>query len=316
MEKDYDTRSKLWLRQDLHPKNPFAQRNSITLRDTVNSTQRWQPFEGFAFKGAASSLNTLAVTNNFTNSVQRSEVTGTTSKTINSTFPDLIVSLSQLETLIRAQSWAQNTTVNVKYSRNTNEAQKISLEAANTYGADLRFKLLNYVDLAMSYNRRLGDKKDLIVNQLVQSSVHNDATLQGTLDYKKFRFTPKVDYVSDVAKGALGMTNQNTMTLTPSLLIKTDLQLPRGLKLPFFKNTIVFTNRIVWTTTLSYAMKKSKITIADNNRLFTLNSSADYELAKNLRMTFNTGLQRLWHKYMKQEDYISYQVGSTLTFQF
>ena len=72
----------------------------------------------------------------------------------------------------------------------------------------------------------------------------------------------------------------------------------------------------MWTTTLSYAMKKSPITIADNNRLFSLNSSADYEAAKNLRLTFNMGVQRLWHKYLKQEDYLSYQAGSTLTFQF
>ena len=35
-----------------------------------------------------------------------------------------------------------------------------------------------------------------------------------------------------------------------------------------------------------------------------------------LRMTINMGLQRLWNTYVKQEDYISYQVGSTLTFQF
>ena len=44
--------------------------------------------------------------------------------------------------------------------------------------------------------------------------------------------------------------------------------------------------------------------------------SADYEAAKNLRLTFNLGLQRLWHKYLKQEEYLSYQAGSTLTFQF
>lgn len=316
VEKDYDTRSKLWLRQELRPKSLFARRNSITLRDTVNSTQRWQPFEGFAFKGAAASLNTMAVTNNFTNSVQRDEVTGTISKTVNRTFPDLIVSLSQLEALAHARRWAQNATINVKYSRNTNEVKTISLDESKSYGIDLRFKLLNYADMAMSYNLRTADKNDLRADQLVQSSVHKDATLQATLDYKKFRFTPKIDYVSDVAQAVLGVTSQNTITITPSLLIKTDLQIPKGLKLPFIKNPIAFTNRIVWTTTLSYAIKKSPITIADNTKLFSLTSSADYEMAKNLRMTLNGGLQRLWNKYVKQEDYISYQFGSTLTFQF
>jgi len=316
VEKEYDTRTKLWLRDPLTPTGRFAQRNSLTLRDTVSSTQRWQPLEGYGLKGSAAALNTLSVTNNFSNSVQRSEVTGTVSKSINRTFPDMIVSLSQLELLTRTRRWAQNATVNLKYSANSNEAVAISREKGDTYGMDLRFKLMNLVDTASSYNLKLSKYKDLSSGQVTRQSRHDDLTLQGSFDYKKFRFTPKADYVSDVSKGTLGVVTANTKTLTPSLLIKSDFQLPKGLKLPFMKQVILFTNRIVWTTTLSYAIKKSPITIADNNRLFSLNSSADYEAAKNLRITFNAGLQRLWHKYLKQEEYISYQAGSTLTFQF
>ncbi len=316
VEKDFNTRPLLWLRDSMKPSNPFAQRNSVTLRDTVNSTQRWQPFEGYSLKGSAAPLNTLSLTNNFSNSVQRSEVTGTISKSVNRTFPDVILSLSQLEALVRARRWAQSATINLKYSRNTNEAKGISLDTSGTYGTDLRFKLLNKVDAAASYNLRLTDRKDLRVNQRTQVTKHDDATLQGTFDYKKFRFTPKADYVSDKTKAALGVVTANTKTITPSLLIKSDFQLPKGLKLPFMKQAIIFTNRIVWTTTLSYAIKSSPIVIAENNRLFSLNSSADYEAAKNLRLTFNLGLQRFWHKYLKQEEYVSYQAGSTLTFQF
>ncbi len=316
VEKGFDTKARLWLRDSFKPSSPFAQRTSITLRDTVSSSQRWQPFEGYGFKGPASSLNTLSLTNNFTNSVQRSEVTGTVSRSVNRTFPDMIFSISQLEALTRTRRWAQNATLNLKYSRNTNEAQRVSLDESSAYGMDLRFKLLNCVDAATSYNTRLAEKRDLRVNQLTQSSRHDDATLQGTFDYKKFRFTPKTDFVSDKAEGTLGVVTQNTRTITPSLLIKSDFQLPKGLKLPFTNRTIIFTNRIVWTTTLSYAIKTSPITIADNNRLFSLNSNADYEASKNLRLSFNLGLQRLWNKYLKQEEYVSYQAGSTLTFQF
>ncbi len=316
LEKSYDTRNRLWLRDPLKPLNPLALRNSLTMRDTVNSTQRWQPFEGYGFKGAASSLNTLSVTNNFTNSVQRSEVTGTVSKSINRTFPDMIVSISQLESITRTSRWAQNANVNLKYSHNTTESVAISLVAANTYGMDLRFKLLNWMDTAASYNLRLSNTRDLSTHQLTQDVRHDDITLQGTFDYRKFRFTPKADYVSDKTLSALGVVTQNTRTITPSLLMKSDFTLPKGLKLPFMNQILLFTNRIVWTTTLSYAIKSSPITIADNNRLFSLNSSADYEAAKNLRLTFNAGLQRMWHKYLKEEEYLSYQFGGTLTFQF
>lgn len=316
VEKSLDTKQSLWLRDSLKPRNRLAQRNSVTMRDTINSSQRWQPFEGFALKGMAAPLNTVSVTNSFSNSVQKSEVTGTKINSVNRTFPDMILSMSQLEILTRTARWAQNATINLKYSKNTNETKKISLDLSDNYGLDLRLKLLNYFDTAMSCNTRFTGRKDLRLNQKVQNTRHYDATLQSTFDYRKFRFTPKVDYVYDISKGGLGIVTQNTKIITPSLLIKTDLQLPKGLKLPFMKRIFVFTNRITWTTTMSYAIRKSPVTVADNNRLFSLNSSADYEAAKNLRLTFNAGLQRLWHRFLKQEEYISYQAGSTLTFQF
>ena len=316
IEKSLDIKRELWLRDSLRPKGFFAQRNSVTLRDTINSSQRWQPFEGFGFKGAISPLNTVSISNNFTNSVQRSEVTGTITRSVNRTFPDLIFSISQLELLTHTSRWAQNETVNLKYSRNTNETKLISLDLADAYGVDFRLKVLNYFDTAMSYNLRLANLKDLRQNLKVRSTRHQDATFQTAFDYRKFRFTPKVDYVFDIARGGLGIITQQTELITPSLLIKADTQLPKGLKLPFIRRIFAFTNRIIWTTTLSYAMKKSPITLTDNNRLFTVNSSADYEAAKNLRLTFNAGIQRFWHKYLKEEEYISYQGGSTLTFQF
>ncbi|MCX5792188.1 MAG: hypothetical protein NTY45_08250 [Elusimicrobia bacterium] len=316
IEKEYDTRSKIWLRDSLRPSSPLALRNSITLRDTVTSNQRWQPFEGYGLKGRLATLNTLSVTNNYSNAVQRSEVTGTITKNVNRTFPDMIVSMSQLEVLTRTGRWAQNATVNIKYSHNSNESRDISLDNSDTYGMDLRFKLINKVDTAASYNLRMSGKRDLRLDRITQDVRHNDFTLQGAMDYRKVRLTPKIDYVSDVTKGTLGVVTQNTRTITPSLLMKADFQLPKGLRVPFTKKTIMFTNRIIWTTTLSYALQSSPITIAENSRLFSLNSSADYEAAKNLRLTFNLGLQRLWHKYLKQDEYVAYQAGSTLTFQF
>ncbi len=45
-------------------------------------------------------------------------------------------------------------------------------------------------------------------------------------------------------------------------------------------------------------------------------SSRLIEIAKNLRMTINGAVSRLRHKFLKEEEFVSYQTGSTLTFQF
>lgn len=316
VERDYDTANKLWVRESLRPRNALALRSSLTTRDTFTSNQRWQPLEGYALKGRLAPLSTISITNNFSSTYQKSDVTGTRSRVSNRTFPDAIISISKLEVLAGAQSWARNATMNVKYSNNTNETRTISLDLTRSYGTDLRFRLLEKVDAALSYNHRFTERKDLRRGQVTQSAEHHDATVQGTFDYRKFRFTPKVDYSLDYGKTALGVVNQDLTVLTPSLLIKTDFQAPKGLRLPFMKQAVVFSNRIVWTTTLSYAIRKSPVVVAENNKLFSMNTTADYEAAKNLRLAFNASVQRLWHKYLHQEDYLSYTAGSTLTFQF
>jgi hypothetical protein len=104
--------------------------------------------------------------------------------------------------------------------------------------------------------------------------------------------------------------------VTPSLLVRADLALPRGLMLPGTTKPILFSNRIIWTTTTSLAFRTSPVTVADNFKLATFNTSADYELAKNLRMTLNGAFSREWHKFLPEEDFVSYSFGTTLTFQF
>jgi len=316
VEKDFTSNKYLWIRKDLKPSNPFAYKNSQTIRDTYNSSQRWQPFEGFSFGGKLKSLTTLSISNNFNYSKQKAFTTGTMSKTKNTTLPDLIFNLSQIETLTGTQRWIYGGILTIKHSVNKSETISINRDTTKNYGFDFRFRLLNFMDSSMSLNIRNGEKIDLKASATIQKTKHTDASVQGTFDIKKFRFTPKIDYSKDYTEGTLKTVSQDVTQITPSLLVKTDIQNPKGLKLPFFKDSVVFTNRIIWTNTLSYTIKKSPITQADNNRLLSLSSVADYEVSKNLRISLNASIQRYWHKYLKQEEYLAYQIGSTATLQF
>lgn len=316
VERDFNSQTRLWLRKNLNPKNPFAYKNSQTSRDSYSSSQRWQPFEGFTFTGKMKAINTLSVSNNFNLSKQRNFATGTVSRTTNMTLPDLIFNISQIETLTGTQKWIYAGILTLKHSQNLSETASISRELTKTYGADFRFRLLNFMDSSVSYNFRNGQKKDIKAKAIVQKTSHSDASAQGTFDIKKFRFTPKIDFSKDYAQGTLKTVTQNVTQITGSILLKTDIQAQKGLKLPFFKDTLIFTNRVIWTNTLSYTLKKSPITQADNNRLLSLSSLADWQASNNLRIGLNASIQRYWHKYLKQEEYLSYQAGTTVTLQF
>lgn len=316
VESGLDTKTAVWVRAPLRPSNPLAQRANLTLRDTFNSTQRWSPLEGFTLSGRKAAFRTLALTNNYVKSIQRTEVTGTPSKTIATTLPDIIASMGQIEQLLRSEGWMKNVQLNVKYAHRKTLNVGIGEDVDANFGTDLRAFIKQRYDTSLSFNLRNFSQKDLRIDQITQKTSHQDATLQTTFDARKFRFTPKIDYQKDVTTLGTGVETQNVTVFTPSMLMRADLQLPRGLHLPFLNRTFAFTNRVIWTSIMSMAVRSSPVSVADNSRLLSFNTSADYEIAKNLRMTLNGAFSRLWHKHLKEEEFISYQLGTTLTFQF
>jgi hypothetical protein len=316
IEKELPTHDALWVRTPLRPTSPVAQRVNLTLRDTWNSTQRWSPFDGYDIRGRKAAWRSLSISNNYVLSVQRTEITGTPSKTISRTLPDAVASISQLEQLWHAERFLANTQMNFKYAVRTIENVGSTLNTEDSFGTDLRTIVTKRYDTLISYNLRSSKNKDLRVDANTQKTRHEDATVQVTFDIRKFRITPKVDYTLDSSELGTGVKTQEVEVITPSVLVRADLALPAGLRLPGSAKPLLFTNRIIWTTSASLAQRRSPVTVTDNSKLFSLTTSGDYEIAKNLRMTLNGSAQRLWHKFLREEDFLSYAFGTTLTFQF
>ena len=316
VEKELNTSQYFFVRQSLRAASPAAQRANLTLRDTYNSTQRWSPFEAYQLGGRWAPMRTLSISNNYVLSIQRSEVTGTPSKTISKTLPDLVGSLAQLEKMLHTEKWMANTQMDLKYSLRTTENVGATLNTVNSFGTSLHSIVLKKYDSSLSFNLSRTSNKDLQIDANTQNIGHEDASAQVTFDVRKFRVTPKVDYSHDITTLGTGIQSQNLTVITPSLLARADLALPAGLRLPGSSRPLLFTNRIIWTTTLSLANRKSPVSPIDNSRLASLNTSADYELAKNLRMTLNGSAQRLWSLFLPAESFYSYTLGTTLTFQF
>lgn len=315
VESGLNTRTIFNVRTQLHPSSIAAQLANETLRDTFNSTQRWSPFEAYGLLGRIAAFKTLSISNNFVESIQRTSITGTYTRTTTTTLPDLVASMGQLEKILWTERWMSNGQINVKYAAHHTVAAGQSETDDDAFGTDLRAILWKRFDSTISFNRRASQTTNLALNQPTGTTFHEDGTVQTTFDVQKFRFTPKVDYTHDTASQG-GAATQDDTVVTPSMLVRADLSLPKGLMLPFMSRPLFFSNRIIWTSTVSLAIRSSPVTLEDNSKTFTLNSSADYELAKNLRMTLNGSVSRLWHRYIAEENYISYSFGTTFTFQF
>ncbi|MDE1976431.1 MAG: hypothetical protein KGI84_04130, partial [Elusimicrobia bacterium] len=317
VERGLNPMGDLWIRSGLRPNNPAAILQTQTLQDTVNSTQRWLPLQNYGLKGRWAPLKTLSLSNNFVYSMQRGQTTNTPSRVISTTLPDLLMNMSQLELMLRTQSWMQNTQMDFRVSAHRTLTEGQSLATDQSYSLDLRSMLFKRFDSLVSGNLRASNSHSLVADVNTQITGHQDATVQTTFNAGKFSLTPKVVYNHDTNKNGLGVYSQNDTDVTPSLISRADISMPKGLYIPLLmKSPLLFINRVIWTNTLSMDYKYSPITAANDFELFSYNTSADYQIAQNLRLTLNGAVAAQLDRYIKTNDYISIQFGTNLTFQF
>ncbi len=316
VDSGFDSRKALWLRDSLGNVGTFGYRRNLTLRDTISSTQRWNPLSQYDLKGAVAPLKTLSIINNFSKTVQNNEQTGTVYDSTSRTLPDLTVSISDLEKMFYAGRWLSASNLKLRYSQVEQTNIGTDDRSSTQYGADVRFMLFNYFDTVFNYTHQTVDRNDLRAGASLERLKKDDLSAQTSFYIKSLRVTPKLLYGATEKSVALGRASEDSTFWTPSLNLRWDFNIPRGFKLPFIHKVYNTTNRVIWNTTFSYTNKKSPIEVKDNYQLFDFVSSLDYEFSQNLRFTLSGGFTLMDHAYVESEDYTAYNVAANVTVQF
>ncbi|MBQ4493734.1 MAG: hypothetical protein II972_03960 [Elusimicrobiaceae bacterium] len=290
----------------------------MTLRDTYSLTARWMPFKEYNnFDNSyLKPLKNLSLISNASLSYQTTEYLGSAYKTKTTNLPDLIFYLDQVENF-----WTKNpnlvsgVNLKIKYNLATNNIELSEDKKEASYGSDLRFILFNFLDTNVNYNHQTLQKDDTLVDKRLENYVRDDFTLQSSLNYKNWRFTPKITYIYDRRTQVDNVLVDNVKEIVPSLNIKADFNMPFALRLPFASKDYLATNRVIWNTNISYSRRRS-YTVAENRNLFNINTSFDYEISKNIRFTLSGSYEIFDHLYIETQSYSAYSFGSLLTIQF
>lgn len=319
VDSGFNSLDKIWLRSSMGINSPYAYRTTLTLRDTYTNSARWNPFKEYAFGGRLTPLNSILIMNNFSYSTQENENLGSYFRTKNTTLPDLIFYIDNLEKFFgTTPRYLSGTSLKLKYSNIKSETVATSLSDNQMLGADLHFLLLNTFDTNLSYTRSTTDRSDLKNDSPLSAYLRHDFTAQTAFNYKKMRITPKITYILDSKRE---LTNQSLALVTevkeiaPSITFKLDFNLPKGFSLPFTTKEYLTTNRIIWTTNLTYSRRRA-FTVDDNRDLFDINTNLDYELSKNIRFTVSAAFQKFKHLYIAENSYTAYNIGTLMTIQF
>ena len=314
VDKSLKTRDKLWVRQELKLPNAGSRRTNLTLRDTVSLNSRWSPFLALLPSSAWSSL---AITHNYSRSLERSEVTGTQRKNLSLSFPDLTVSLNQLERLIFAQKWMSSSLLSTRYSERKNTTFGIDQRKDLSLGGDLHFLAWQNYDLTLNYTNTQSLAKNLQTQAITNDAAGHSGSAQIGFNARVWRFTNKIEASQNRAKDTLGRLTQDQKTIAPSVSVRGDFNLPGGLKLPFSSKALTFTNRVILTSGLKFERKSSSLAIEQTNTdQWDWNLNGDFEVGKNVRAGLGSGFSLFKNRVLKDQDFYTFNINGQVIFQF
>ena len=316
VDSDFNSRKALWIRSSLKDVGAYGYRKNLTLRDTFTSTQRWNPLANYDLRGGWAPLKTVSLINNFSRVLQNNEQTGTSYDSTSTTLPDVTLSISDLEKFFASGRWLKESNLKLHYSWVKQTNVGMDEQITTQKGADLRFMLINYFDTLLNYNEQDMRKRDLRAWTSLEERTERNISAQTSFYVRGIRFTPKVLYNLHEKRLVAGALSESSTKWEPSLNIRWDFNLPRGLRLPFVNKIYRTTNRVIWNTTFTYTDKKSPVEVKENYRLFDFTTAMDYEISQNLRFTLSGGISTLKHAYVKSEDFTAYNVASNITVQF
>ena len=314
VDSSFTSLDELWIRSSMGLNAPYTYRRNLTLRDTYTAALRWTPLQQYALQGWKAPLKTLSIMNNFTRSFQTTEDLGSSYDTQTTTLPDAVVFIDELDK-IWGGGIVKSTNLKLKYNETNTRIIGLDEKKDISYGGDLRFILFNYFDNTVSYTEHKMDKGDARLRRPLESYLRRDISAQSSFNYKRVRFTPKFTYLFDTRSQTDGVLVNDVKEMVPSLNIRADFNLPSGLRLPFLTRQYLMTNRVIWNTNISYSQRRS-FTVSENRDLLDINTNFDYELSKNIRFTVTGACQIFNHKYIEEESYTAYSLGTLMTIQF
>jgi hypothetical protein len=322
MPKDFKWRGKLWVGKPLVIStgtglgDTSAQRTDATDRRSYRLNETWQPLSGYKlFNPRAKPLGTLSLTNNYVVSKEDAETTGTGRHTESVTFPDLILTMNNVEDMIGVNRVVNNSRLVYKNNIHKTETTGVSRSLASSWGTDYNFQFLKKFDVATSVSLSHAREDNLVTNQLTSQTDTLGYSIQTRIPFHIWAFTPRYERQKTDGHDSVRVTNDLVVD-TFSLQIYGDITKPIGIR--FGRREIGLANRLILNSNLKYERRRSAIDPGTNFvDTYSATASGDYTISQNFRLAIGGNFSQENHgggfqKFSKTV----FGLNSTLTIQF
>lgn len=316
--KDFKWRDKLWVGRELDiSTGTGARRTDLTDRRTFRTATTWQPWSAYRIEHERfKPFNTLSLTSNYLISTEDSETTGTSKRVVSVTWPDLILTINDIEDLLRVNKmWVDNSRMVLKTNTRKTETRAISRSASDTWGTDYQFQFRKKYDIATSLNLTNSREDNLITNTLTSKTDTLGYSVQTRLPWRSWAFTPRFERSKTETRDALRLTNDLLNDIF-TLQIYGDITKPLGIRIG--RKEIGLANRFILNSTIKWDKKRSNVNPGTNFLdIYSATLSGDYTISQNFRLALGGNFSyEVHHPDFKKLDKSTFGINSTLTIQF
>jgi hypothetical protein len=320
MPEGFKWRSQLWAGSPLALSTGTAggaRRTAATDRRTFRNNQTWQPLSGYQVQSRRfRPFSTMSLTNNFQQSKEDTETTGTTQHTESLTWPDLVLTMNDIEDFFNVNSkYIDSSRLVYRMKDQKTETENISRRKENSWGTDYNFLFLKKLDFATTFNLGSSREDNLATNQLASKTDTKAYSIQSRVPWRVWAFTPRYEHSQTDSRDSIQVTNDLRVD-TLSLQIYGDISKPLGVR--FGRKEIGLANRMILNSTLKWDRKRSSIN-PSTNYLDTYSAalSGDYTISQNFRMAIGGNFaQEDHHPDFKKFNQYTFGLNTTLTIQF
>ncbi len=274
---------------------------SSSSKITFGTSSRWKPLDYINFKDSMKPLKTLDTTFGYTKIDEDKGPTASAYSAHTKIFPDVGLTLSEIESFPLLSSFMQSSVFDIKYIHKKIDKVRTSVTRTDTWKSSWRLKVFKKYSLLLNSSDTKTNNKN---PQGVETTVNRDINNNIQVIYKTPRgMTLTFRYDDNRGKRInKGLITSKSFTGVPVLKVEKDFDFSKGLKLPFIKKPLKLTNEVTLASTLMNKIERSS-TAKNEKDTYSIDLSVDYDVSENLNFAFGSGTSLVMYKNYKENNY-------------
>lgn len=283
----------------MNDKLEVGKQATLSKQDIISYTMQYSPFDFMnddkLWKKSLKSINTKTL--------YQTNITNDLSNNIYTTIlPEMLLEMKGIENIFYLGDYINNGEFVSHILRKREYSEYVYDKITNNFDIKYKFLFLKKLDFSLNYHYESYDEYDINgIKEKTKSIDISNKYLQLAFDWKKFRIATKYEYNTEKERLINSDDNYKKENIF-SVKFDTDVNMNKGLKIPFLNKIINLNNRLKFGTELKDFMERSDV-LEDNRNTYSIITNSEYFVDQNINIRLDIKYHIVDYIYVKQSNY-------------